>query len=151
MAYCCGVRILISFDDCLKKGLIRKTAPSKEQALLSIDKSGKLLEEAKADLEDERFNSATVMAYLSILNSSKALLYRDGFREKSHACVTRYLEAKYSEKLSTEKINLLDHFRETRHDVQYDIEYMADNESSKQIVEFADEILHLIEEIINSK
>lgn len=151
MACCYGVRVLISFDECMKKGLIRNIAPSKEQALLSIDKSGKLLEEAKADLDDERYNSATVMAYLSILNSSKALLYRDGFREKSHACVTRYLESKYSNVFSAEQINLLDHFRETRHDVQYDIEYMAGKESSKQIVEFAEELLEKIEKIINSK
>ena len=133
----------------MKKRLIRKTAPSKEQALLSLDKSGKLLEEAKADLDDGRYNSATVMAYLSILNSSKTLLYRDGFREKSHACVTRYLESKYPDKFSTEQINLLDHFRETRHDVQYDIEYLADKESSKQIVEFAEEFLEKIEEIVS--
>lgn len=117
--------------------------------MASLAKSEKILEEAKADLEDERYNSATVMAYLSILNSSKALLYRDGFREKSHACVTRYLEAKYPNIFSAEQINLLDHFRETRHDVQYDIDYLADKESSGQIVQFAEELLELIEGIIS--
>ena len=139
--------MLINLDDCLKKGLIKKTAPSKEQALASIDKAKKLLEEAKADLEDERYNSATVIGYLSILNASKALLYKDGYREKSHMCVTRFIEAKYGDKLPKDTIHLLDHFRETRHEIQYDVDHYADKESSKEIVEFANEFVNLIEDL----
>ncbi len=140
--------MLIDLEDCLAKGLIRKHIPSKEQAIASLNKAGILLMEAKADLEDERFNSATVIAYLSILTASRAVLFRDGYRERGHACVTRYLEAKYSDKISKDYISLLDHYRETRHDVQYEADYFAEAEDSEQIVEFAEKFVELVEKLL---
>lgn len=141
---------MINFEKCLAKGLIRKTISSKEQALASIAKAKIFLNEAVGDLEDERFNSATVVAYMAILNCERAILFKDGYRERSHICTTRYLEAKYKDRISREIIILLDHYRETRHEVQYEPDFSAEAEGARQIVDFAGKFLILAEKIINS-
>ncbi|MBI5159706.1 HEPN domain-containing protein [Candidatus Micrarchaeota archaeon] len=139
---------MIDLNECVEKGLIRKTVASKEQALAGLKKARVLLKEAEEDFEDERFNSTVVVAYLAILNAARAVLFRDGYRERSHACVARYLEAKYAGKISQDCIDLLDYFRETRHEVQYESDYFAEAEAAKQIAEFAGKFIKLVEELL---
>lgn len=146
-----GVSGLIDLEECMEKGLVRKIQPSKSHALAAIEKSKKFLEEAKADNKDRRFNSAVVMAYLVILNSSRAILFRDGYRERSHACITRYLEEKYKTRIPADTIHLLDHYRETRHELQYETEYMADEKGANQIIEFAEKFTILVDELIKNE
>jgi len=139
---------MIDLNECLRKGLIRKIAKSERLAEASIRKARILLAEGKADLKEEHFNSAMIMAYTALLNSSRAIMFKDGYRERSHACVARYLEAKYKDKIPVGDIELLDYFRETRHDIQYDVDYLAEKETVERIMEFAGRFLDLAEELI---
>lgn len=128
--------------------MIRKTEPSEKQAHESIKKARIFLSEAKADFEGGRFDAAMIIAYLALLNASRAILFRDGYREKSHICITRYLEIKYKEVFSVKYIEMLDHFRETRHDVQYEPDYFAEEEDANQILQFAEEFISIVEKLI---
>ena len=130
--------------------MIKKSVPSKEQALASLNKAKILLKESEGDCEDERFNSVIIVAYLVLLNASRALLFKDGYRERSHACVTRYIESKYKNQVPKDYIDLLDHYRETCHEVQYEADYFAEAETAKQIIEFADKFVNLVEELLKS-
>ncbi len=139
---------MIDLNECLSKGLIRKYTPSKEQALASLNKAKTLLAEAEGDLQDKRYNSAMLVGYVSILNASRAVLFKDGYREKSHVCIVRYIEAKYKNKLPEGHIKLLDHYRETRHEIQYGTEQFAEEQGAREIVEFAKKYMKIIEGII---
>lgn len=141
------MNLLTDFDDCLKKGLIQKTAPSKEQALLSLGKAKEALEDAKANFSEKRYDAATIIAYMSLLNAAKAILFRDGYREKSHICIVRYLEAKHAE-IGLDKIALFDSFRETRHEVQYSAAFRASAKQAEAIVNFAADFIKNAEEIV---
>jgi len=68
-----------------------------------------------------------------MFHSARAVLFRDGRREKSHFCIARYLEEMYVKKgkLEREWIDLLDRLREMRHADQYDISYFATREEAK--------------------
>jgi hypothetical protein len=81
----------LSYDDCLSKGLLKRIPPSKEQGKRSFDKAQRWLDEAKTILGSKAFNSSVSAAYLAMFHSARAILFTDEFREKSHACVTRYL------------------------------------------------------------
>jgi uncharacterized protein (UPF0332 family) len=142
------VRSLFDLDECLAKGLIRKIPPSGEQAKAAISKAKILLEEAEADLEDRRFNSVVMIAYAAMLNAAKAILFRDGYRERSHACVVRYLEARYKSKIPADSIALLDHYRETRHEVQYDSSYLAGEESAQSMLAFAQRFITMVDNLL---
>ena len=140
--------MLIDFEECMKKRLLRKTTPSKEQALLSLGKAEEALEDAKATLKDKRYDATVTLAYVSLLSASKAILLKDGFQEKSHACIIRYLEAKHYDEIGGEDIRLLDSFRETRHEVQYSAYFRASEGQAKEIVEFIKKFLTKAEKIV---
>jgi uncharacterized protein (UPF0332 family) len=132
------VSALIKLGECIEKGLIRKTLPSPEQARGSLSKAKVLLQEAKAAFSAKNYNSTVMVAYAALFTAARAVLFRDGFRERSHACVARYLEEKYSDKLPPNSISFLDYYRETRHEVQYEASYLADGECASQMLVFAD-------------
>jgi uncharacterized protein (UPF0332 family) len=139
---------LIDFKECLDKGLLRKTAPSREQARMCLEKAGQSLEDAKANLSEGRHDATVLLAYGALLSASRAILFNDGMREKSHACVVRYLEARYGDKLGMQTIALLDSFREARHEVQYSAAFRASGLQAKEIVKFAEEFIEKAEKIV---
>lgn len=139
---------MLDLKDCIEKGLIKKIPPSKEQAHLSSQKASELLEEAKANLEEERHNSAALVGYVAAFNAARALLFKDGYREKSHYCVARYLEVHYSEKLGSGMIYSLDTYRETRHEIQYSSTHSASEMEAKEMVRFAEELIEKVDEIL---
>lgn len=94
---------LSELEKCFEKGLIRKTLQSKEKALKSILKARKWLYEAKKNFKFKLFDSCLVSSYSAMFHAARALLLKDGFREKSHYCLARYVEEKY---VKTKKIKL---------------------------------------------
>ncbi|MEW6749148.1 MAG: HEPN domain-containing protein [Candidatus Micrarchaeota archaeon] len=128
--------------------MLRKTAPSKEQALLSLAKAESALEDAKANLAEDRFDATILLAYMSLLSASKAVMLNDGVREKSHLCIARYLEAKHGNVFDSKTIRLSDSFREERHEVQYSASFRATENQAKEIIDFAETFLEKAEKII---
>lgn len=139
---------MISYEECLNSGLIRKIPPSVAQAKSQMDKAHTLLEEAKVAVENNSPNSAVLAGYASMFDAARALLFKDGYREKSHACVARYLEAEYSEELGSSSVHLLDEYREKRHKVSYSSEYYPTIEEAKKLVEFAENFIEKIEGVL---
>ena len=139
---------MITYEDCLNEGLIKKITSSITQARSQMDKANVLLEEAKKAVKNESPNAAVLAGYAAMFDAARALLFKDGYRERSHACVARYLEAKYSEKLDLAFIHLLDEYREKRHKVSYSSEYYPTIEEARNLVEFAEKFLEKIEKYV---
>jgi uncharacterized protein (UPF0332 family) len=89
-------RSRIEFSDCLKQGLLRKVIPSVEKAKKGIKKAKIFLSQARKAFEVELFDSSLMTCYQGIFLAAKSVLLKDGYREKSHACVARYLEETYA-------------------------------------------------------
>lgn len=92
------------------------------------------LEDAERSLKAGASSSSVLASYLSMFHSARAILYLDGYREKSHYCVARYLD-KYvaAGQLESRWVDLLDHYREQRHESQYRFNFVvtvADAEAS---------------------
>lgn len=153
------VRILrlFSYSDCVREGLLRPIPPSKEKAESSIGAARKWLDEAEKDIKASAFNSCVMSSYLTIFHSARALLFLDGFREKSHYCIGRYLDEKYAQKGLLESIwvDLFDHYRGIRHDDQYSTSFFATKEEAEQSIakakEFLERISKLLTNLINKK
>ena len=90
--------------------------------------------------------------YLAMFHSARAILFRDGFREKSHACIARYLEEIYVKKglLDKKFVDLLDHHRELRHQDQYSVEFFTSEEDCKQALETAEKILSEMKKLLKN-
>jgi len=143
----------IEYDDCMKEGLLRKVIPSFEKARSGITKANRFLGQARKAFGIEAYDSCLLTCYQAIFLSAKAVLFKDGYREKSHACVARYLEEKYVKpgKLDIKWIELFDRFRDMRHDDEYNVFFTASRENCEEIMEFADEFIAAMEKIISSK
>ncbi len=139
---------MIGFDECVEQGLLRRIPPSSVQAREQLAKANVLLDEAKKALDSESPNSAVIAAYAAMLDAARAVLFRDGYREKSHACVARYLEAKYSGKLGMPLIDLFDQYRDKRHKTMYSGDYYPTMGEANRAVSFAEEFVGKIEKIM---
>ncbi len=117
----------LDFFECEGKGLLRRTAPSGADAKKSAQKAASLLDEAQRSFESRSYAASLLLAYTAMFHSARAILLQDGWREKSHACIARYLEEKYVKtgKLEQKWIDLLDRFRELRHADLYDLDFSA--------------------------
>ena len=124
----------INFDDCVEQGLLRRIPSSVSVAESSLRASERWLLEAETGLSSGALNSSVMSSYLAMFHSSRAVLYRDGYREKSHYCIARYLEEKYVKtgKLEARWVDLLDHARERRHESQYDVVFITSKQEAEQ-------------------
>ncbi|MBI5206078.1 MAG: HEPN domain-containing protein [Nitrospirae bacterium] len=110
---------------------------SEDNAIRSINKAESWFNEAKKSFHGEAYDSSVLSSYLAMFHSARAILFIDGYREKSHVCVSRYLEEQYVNKKRLEKkwVELLDHHREIRHDDQYDLSFYSSDEEAKEALE----------------
>jgi uncharacterized protein (UPF0332 family) len=72
--------------------MLRKVEPSRTKSEQSLLQARDWLSEAEKNLEAEALRSAISSAYLAVFHSARALLFRDGVREKSHYCIGLYLQ-----------------------------------------------------------
>src|SRR3989344_6052929 len=123
-----------NFQDCIKEGLIRNIPSSTDKSNASINASLRWLQESEKGLKNGMFNSSVLASYLGMFHAARSILFYDGFREKSHYCIARYLEEKYVKtKLLEEKwVTLLDYYRELRHDDQYSTSFIATKEEAEK-------------------
>ncbi|MEF9437592.1 MAG: HEPN domain-containing protein [Candidatus Mariimomonas ferrooxydans] len=137
------IKVAFSYKDCIAKGLLRKIPASKDKASRSIRKSEKWLEEAEKTFKSGAFGSSVLASYLVMFHSARAILFFDGFREKSHACVARYFEEKYIKtgKLENKWLELLDYHREVRHNDQYSLSFFSTKDEAKVALESASQFL----------
>ena len=132
-----------NYNDCVRKGLLKKIPPSKDKATQSLKKAREWLKEAENSLKADAFSSSILASYVVMFHAARAILFFDGFREKSHACVARYLEEKYVKtgKLDKKWVELLDHSREVRHADQYDLSFFSTKEEAKNALKSASDFL----------
>jgi uncharacterized protein (UPF0332 family) len=85
--------VLNSLDECYRKELLRRVEPSLEKARRSLQQSRVWQDEARKSLAAGAFRSAMVSSYNGYFHAARAILYRDGLREKSHLCIELYLSS----------------------------------------------------------
>lgn len=141
------------YDECIKNGFLRHIPPSKEKAQLSLNRSQRWLNEAKITLQSGAYGSSVLASYNAMFHTARANLFFDGVREKNHFCLARYLEEKYVKSKLVEKswIELLDHYRELRHEDQYSISFFASINDAENSYKSAYDFSERIVKLLNSK
>ena len=132
--------------------MLRKIPPSKDKATQSLKKAREWLKEAENSLKGDALNSSILASYMAMFHAARTILFLDGFREKSHACVARYLEEKYVKtgKLDKKWVELLDHSREIRHDGQYDLSFFSTKEEAENALKSANDFFVAMETLFKS-
>jgi uncharacterized protein (UPF0332 family) len=135
------------------RGLKKNTTPSKDKAKQSLIIAGKWLEEAALNASGHALRSSLLSAYMAVFHAARAVLFYDGYREKSHACIARYLEANCVSKghLEPKWVRMLDHLRETRHADQYSFNFFASSDEVEETLENSKAFVSRMNKLLDDK
>jgi uncharacterized protein (UPF0332 family) len=128
--------------ECFRKGLLKRTSPDTENTARSLELSTNNIEDAIANLSIHRYRVVAISSYSAMFHAARAVLFRDGIKERSHECIPVYLKEKYPE-LETHA-NILDSYRRFRHDAIYGLDFVMDEEEARAALDFAKEFLEKI-------
>jgi len=140
---------LKNIDDCFERGLLRKVEPSRTKCEQSLLQAGEWLSEAEKNLEAEAYRSALSSAYMAVFHSARAVLFRDGVREKSHYCIGLYLQ-RYVEDGTLEENwpMLFDRIRSVRHADQYSFMALPTVEEVQAGIDLAERFIERMERLL---
>lgn len=139
----------MKLKDCYKEGLLRKTKPSKQYAVKSLETSLNYIQNAKDNLKMKNNNLVIFCSYTAMFHSARAILFKDGIKERSHLCIVSYIRETHPKlrRLS----NQLDAYRRTRHNTLYALDFLISDYESKQAIEDAEEFYKQIKTIIDDE
>ena len=109
----------MSMGECMRKGLLVKMPPDLQKAHNSLTIAEAKLEIAKKEFNANIFEGAFINAYTTMFHSARALLFKDGIKERSHYCLFLYILEKYRDKIEMKYLNELNSLRMIRHKVMY--------------------------------
>jgi uncharacterized protein (UPF0332 family) len=134
----------MTFDECIRKGLIRKDDEAPGRVAGSIKSAERFLVEAEGNLRMGYNEGAELLAYNSAFQCGRALLFSKGYTERSHTCLIQALETLYKEdtQLKTMLVTF-DQFRISRHNVQYDGD-LVEPETAGMFVRFSSKFLAFV-------
>jgi len=91
------------FKECLERGRIRRFASGKELAPQELRQAAQDLKAAGESYKAGGFKWSTIQSYYAMFHTARALLYRAGYRERSHYCLIVALRELY---VSRRKVDL---------------------------------------------
>lgn len=123
--------------------------PEPKLAQKSLNRAIKVLEDVPKALSVNLLELAEQRLYQAVFHGVKALLYKDGIKERSHYCVALYFKETYKNSFSSELLTLLDRLRDIRHESQYGLESpQIDEEDVKNWMREAQELLKVIQKLL---
>lgn len=128
--------------ECFQAGLLKRTSRDMENSARSLKLSMNNIEDAVENLSIHRYRVVAILSYTAMFHAARAILFRDGIKERSHECIPVYLKEKYPE-LET-LANILDSYRRFRHDAIYGLDFVMDEEEAQAALDSAKEFLEKI-------
>lgn len=136
-------------EDCFRKKLLQRVRPSEEKAHESLNLALSYLEEAKISAGASAKRMSFSAAYLAWFHAARAILFRDGIREKSHYCIELYLETYVKAgRLDEEWILMFNRFRNRRHDNQYSFGTVPTDDEIRTAIDEAGRFIGIVRDLI---
>ena len=85
------------FEQCLENKKIISFARGKNLIKKELLVAKSDLSDAKAGYENERYKWSTIQGYYAMFHAARALIYSQGYREKSHYCLAVALRALFAD------------------------------------------------------
>ena len=136
-------------DDCFKKRLLREDRRDIIKSKKALEMADLKIARAKELLESGFYEESIVSSYTAMFHSARALLFKDGIIERSHACVIAYLAKHYGKSLGHHLINWLDTYRLERHESFYGMDSLeVDGSEADDALKKAERFLQSVRTII---
>jgi uncharacterized protein (UPF0332 family) len=110
----------VNFTECEERGYVRRDPTAPSRVPVSLDSAARFLTSAKKNILIKEFEMAEIAAYYSAFHSARALLFSQGYLERSHTCLVTAVSYLYKgDKEIQNFAATLDKLRLSRHNVQY--------------------------------
>ncbi|MCL2859877.1 MAG: HEPN domain-containing protein [Oscillospiraceae bacterium] len=137
-------------EDLILRGLIKKCSFSEDMYKKEFGVGVRDLESAKVSFEEKNYKWATVQAYYAIFHAVRALIYKSGYREKSHIALKDIFKELY---IKTEELPMVTydclkdgmHLREAA-----DYKNLYAKEDAENIIISVSESLKEIQKLVDS-
>ena len=140
----------MDIEECLEKGLLKEDKKDIEKAKKSIEIAKHKLSIAKRTFDVKIFEESIINAYAAMFHAGRALLFKDGFKERSHYGLFVYIKEKYNDKLEPRFINELNALRLERHELLYGLEKQEIKEvEAEDVMKIAEDFIKAINGLIS--
>lgn len=141
---------MTELSDCFSRRLLTNTGPSTGLARKSLKQAEIFLVDAIDMINIGKSRMATIALYNAFFHTARALLFKDGIKERSHFCIARYVEDKYVHKglLKADFLGYLDALRDARHERQYSLEVQTTEIDMGVAVGICNEFMKAVERLI---
>ncbi|PIQ92390.1 MAG: hypothetical protein COV69_02800 [Parcubacteria group bacterium CG11_big_fil_rev_8_21_14_0_20_39_14] len=139
------------FEDCLKRNKIKPFSRGKNLVSKELKSAKSDLEIAKESFEKAHYKWATIQCYYSMFHATRALIYAENYREKSHHCLLVALRALYVEtrRLNFKFLENLERAKTLRENADYYGDFSQIG--AKDILDKAKEFLEKTKGILSSR
>ena len=111
-----------------------------------IDNANKHLENASVCIDKNMYGLAVVSIYTSMFHAARAILFRDGIKERSHICIIIYLKERYP--TLEDYVKVLDSYRRTRHTALYGIDSDINKDDATYGIDLAKKFIKAVKDEI---
>ncbi|RKX72470.1 hypothetical protein DRP43_00710 [candidate division TA06 bacterium] len=136
----------MNLNKCFEERLLRNYKFTKSIVNKEIVNANRHLSNARRCVKYQMYDLAVVSVYTAMFHTSRAILFRDGIKERSHICVIIYINEKYPH--LSEYVNILDNYRKIRHTMLYGLEANIIKDDATYGIDIAEEYIKAIEEEI---
>ena len=109
------------YDECFEEKQLRKAYVAEDEIKNQIRIAEDYLKKAEIILGKETYDISFLTAYISIFHSARALLYKKGYRERSHFCLFEFIINEFRGNNEVVRLGEVgQNYRETRRMIQYE-------------------------------
>jgi uncharacterized protein (UPF0332 family) len=140
-----------AFKKCLENGKIVAFPRAKSLVKKELSAAAQDLAEAKDRLQNEKYKYATINAYYATFHAARGLLYSQGFRERSHYCLSVAIEALFVKtgRLEARFLRALNNLMSLREEADYG--GSSSKEAAFLCVKYAGEFLEQIRSMLSGE
>jgi uncharacterized protein (UPF0332 family) len=111
----------MSYEECFETGQLKARHISKEEIQNQVRIAENYIRKAEIILDKETYDISFLTAYISIFHSARALLYKKGYKERSHFCLFEFVKHEFKDNPDVVRLaEIGQNYRETRRMVQYE-------------------------------
>lgn len=141
----------MSLENLLREGVIQKVTPDKNQAAQTFEIAKRDINAAKKTLEAESYDWCLAIAYNSMLQAGRALMFMEGYKplsEYKHVAVVNFVHEAFGKELTDRLVNIFDRMRKKRHKAVYDAVFNVTRDEAEQSIKWADEFVQKVKAIL---
>ncbi len=134
----------MKLHELIDKKLLIKSPSNESEIQGSLAVAESFLEKARGNAKIEYFDVSFSLAYQAMFHAARAMLFKNGYKERSHWAVIKALKQLcLKERELIELLETMDSYRMTRHAIQYS-GLGCSKEDAMEAINDADKLIDLV-------